>query len=622
MSRASIAPFLSETPNGSPVYFFASATLADLAAARGLTTAAPRRERDYAGTDMTALAGNHVRLVLEGQEEIAAVNEQLEHLDPPAQVEIPARPVPRPMELEKFGRKQYEALFLQHPPPPQSNQKPNQKTPKPEEIITSTEPLRLSEHFLNVRHRDAERRLLLCRYRQEWRQWKAHEGYIEVSEESLQGELYRHLDHLYLELLDKDGKPAGYQKIKPNAALVREVRLALPSRDLIVDGEAPQWLDGRTSPAPADVVAFRNGLLDAGAWCRDRSVKLMPLTPSWFSSVACPYDFDPDAKCPLWLWFLNEALEGDAERIALLQEWFGLQLVNDNSWERLMILMGPPRAGKGATLEMQSAMLGDGQVAVTSFAKLASRFGLHPMLNKLAAVLPDAHLSRSTDAKAALEVLKSISGGDPQAVDRKGVNELPRVRLNVRFTIATNELPQLPDEAGALKPRLLLLYYPRSFAGAEDTTLKPRLRAEAAGVAVWALEGLARLRSRRQFTIPASSKGIVEEFERIVSPVKLFLHESCEVDAAAYTAKDDLYRAWGEWCRERGDEPGTKATFGQQLIAANPIIRAGKRGPRGARFPVYERVRLTDGAVSGQNSAVSGQCPGVSGQAVYCNANN
>lgn len=132
-------------------------------------------------------------------------------------------------------------------------------------------------------------------------------------------------------------------------------------------------------------------------------------------------------------------------------------------------------------------------------------------MGKLSAILPDAQTSSGSGE--AFETLLSISGRDEQSVDRKGVAELPKVRILTRFTIAVNKLPQLPDEVGTIKPRLLLLHFSESFAGREDTTRKDRLLAEAPGVAAWALQGLRRLRIAGQFTEPAKSLPMREEFK-------------------------------------------------------------------------------------------------------------
>jgi phage/plasmid-associated DNA primase len=70
------------------------------------------------------------------------------------------------------------------------------------------------------------------------------------------------------------------------------------------------------------LVAFRNGLLDISCLLTGPPA-LEPKSPLWFSRVAFPYDYNPGAKAPKWLKFLDRVLEGDQERIQRLQEWFG-----------------------------------------------------------------------------------------------------------------------------------------------------------------------------------------------------------------------------------------------------------------------------------------------------------
>jgi putative DNA primase/helicase len=464
-------------------------------------------------------------------------------------------------------------------------------SPPEDQIISRAEPLRLAEHLINARFKDPEGNTLIRRYRKEW--WIFEAGKYACKEvEPIRSIIYLHLDRLWVRVRDKQGIPTGeFRKINPKTTDVREVENAMTACGTIAEGDMPQWLDRRTSPVPQDVIAFRNGLLDTTLY-RSEAMGLMPATPDWFSGVCCPYAFDPDAKCPLTLQTLNEIFNGRQDCIALLQEWMGLQLVPDNRYEKLMLLVGRPRSGKGTVISMMNAMLGSKNVVSTNFAKLASRFGLHPLIGKLSAILPDAHIGRSVDAMAALEAIKSITGNDLQGVDRKGVDELPQVHLFARFMIAVNELPRLPDTAGALKPRLLLLYFPNSYADREDTTIKSRISAEAQGIAAWAIEGLFRLREQGGFTIPESSRSIIEEFERTVSPVKCFLHERCEVVAGAYIEKSELYAAWELWCKARGDEQGNMSRFSQQLIAADPAVTTSRRGPRGQQFTTYEGVKL------------------------------
>ena len=376
----------------------------------------------------------------------------------------------------------------------------------------------------------------------------------------------------------------------PDRKKVGDVIAALVAETL-VDGERPRWLDDQSGPEPQDVIAFSNGLIDAREYCAGK-VNLIRSTPAWFSAAACPYAFDPEGKCPQWLKFLSEVFEGDEESIRLLQEWFGYLLVPDNRLESFMLMYGKPGSGKSTVQTVLTEMLGRGQVAVSSFRKLAGRFGLHPLEGKLAIVLTDAHIDKSTDTKAALEVLKSITGSDPQSVDRKNINELPFVHLTARFTISVNELPELPDHSGALQKRMLLLYFGRSFVGEEDETLKDRLRTEAPGVAVWALKGLRRLREERRFTVPARTKAAREKFKLLVSPINCFVEECCELSPKYSVPKKDLCRAWELWCEDHDEIFLGAACLGKSLLNANPGVTPGRRSVDGKQIGVYEGVQL------------------------------
>ena len=117
-------------------------------------------------------------------------------------------------------------------------------------------------------------------------------------------------------------------------------------------------------------------------------------TPRWFSPNCLPHQFDPNAACPNWLSFLHEVFDGDEERIAALQQWFGYNLIADNRHHKMALLIGPPRSGKGTTMAVLSAMLGKHNIANSSLASLGGRFGLEPLVGRLAALIDEGHLGK------------------------------------------------------------------------------------------------------------------------------------------------------------------------------------------------------------------------------------
>src|SRR5206468_2944026 len=183
--------------------------------------------------------------------------------------------------------------------------------------------------------------------------------------------------------------------------------------------EMPCWLTEGDRPGPDDVIAFDNGLFDLERFEATGERALLPHTPQWFSDNCLPHAFDPRAGCPAWLEFLDEVFEGDPERIRGLAQWFGYNLSGDIRMQKFALLLGPPRSGKGTALRVLGHILGAQNVANPTLTSLGGRFGLAPLIGKLAAIVGDGHLGRNSDAIAILERLKSISGGDPQNVDRK-----------------------------------------------------------------------------------------------------------------------------------------------------------------------------------------------------------
>src|SRR5262249_16217788 len=157
-----------------------------------------------------------------------------------------------------------------------------------------------------------------------------------------------------------------------------------------------------------------------------------------------------------WLTFLGELWPGDSESIDTLQEWFGYSLTPDTRHQKILLLLGPPRSGKGVIARVLRGLVGPGNVAGPTLSSLAERFRLSPLLGKPVAIVSDARLGGRTDAATITERLLSISGEDALTVDRKNLSPLT-AKLTARFMLLTNELPKVADSSGALPGRMIVL---------------------------------------------------------------------------------------------------------------------------------------------------------------------
>ncbi len=282
-------------------------------------------------------------------------------------------------------------------------------------------------------------------------------------------------------------------------------------------------------PKVENVIAYKNKLLNITAYLENKPNALMPHTPLWVSPVCLPYEYNPNATCPLWIRFLDEIFEGDNEKALLLQEWFGYCLTHDTSSQKFLIMCGVERAGKGVICDILKSMIGIEATAGFSLYQFARQFGLVPLVDKLVAFCGEVELKNCRDKNHILEVLKGITGEDELCIERKYQNALHLV-LPTRLIICCNEMPTLYETTGALSSRLLLLQFQKSFSGKEDYELKDKLHNELSGISNWALEGLRRLRRNGRFSEPTAMKIGLQEHRRESNPTLAFIQDCLVVE--------------------------------------------------------------------------------------------
>ena len=281
----------------------------------------------------------------------------------------------------------------------------------------------------------------------------------------------------------------------------------------------------------------------------------------------------------------------DPDSIALLQEYVGYVLSGRTDMQKLLLLIGPTRSGKGTIARMLTELIGRGHAAGPTLASLGTNFGLSPLLGKPLAIISDARLGE-TPAHTVVERLLSITGEDMLTVDRK-YREPWSGKLPTRFVVLSNELPRFKDSSGAIANRLLILQMTESFLGREDRTLDERLRVELPGILAWALEGLDRLVRDGRFTVPGSSEDAAHLMMDLASPVSAFVRDCCVRGPGDGILADRLYDAWKRWAEDNGHHAGAKSTFGRNLRAVVPGVKMSQpRVGGGGRERRYERIAL------------------------------
>lgn len=426
--------------------------------------------------------------------------------------------------------------------------------------------------------------------------------WAETDVASVRSWLYQRLEHAYYLSMSAGGvmseKP--WAPTRSKIADLLEALAAVLHLDSAVD--PPTWL-GMASGSVPSFVACTNGLLDPVAGV------LYQHSPSYFNLVSVPFAWDSSAQCPAWLSFLQSCWPSDPESILCLQQWFGYVLSGSTHLQKILLIHGERRSGKGVIARTLTALLGTGNVTGPTLASFGTNFGMSDLIRRPLAIIGDARI-KQRDTEEVTERLLSISGEDVLTVDRK--YQAPWVgKLPTRLMILSNELPNFGDSSGTVVSRFVTLTMPHSWLGREDTSLGSRLLGELPGILNWSLEGLRSLRASGRLIEPLSSANAMADLADAVAPMSVFVRDCLEMGDGLTAAPHDMYLRWRSWCLANGRSErqiGTVQSFARQLRSVLPGIQmhrtnAGVRTYLGVAVKQIDMAQLllNGGGINGAN---------------------
>jgi putative DNA primase/helicase len=312
---------------------------------------------------------------------------------------------------------------------------------------------------------------------------------------------------------------------------------------------------------PVHLLAVQNGLLDPA------TDTLHGHTPDYFSAACLPFEYNAEATCPKWLDMLEKNLEGDAERIALLQEFFGYCLLPTTDAQACLVLVGEGGNGKSVVLAGLHALLGDDNVSSVPLEDFAGRFALIQTLGKLANISAEiGELDKTAEG-----TFKKFVAGDLMSFERKGKDTFT-ARPTARLVLATNNLPYFADKTSGIWRRLLIVPFLRRVPEAERVAGMDKAgwwldQGEVPGILVWALVGLKRLLANNwKFTECAASAATLAGHRLDCDPTRAFLDEFYRADPEAEAVPSaDVYKRYQHWCEDSGHKPLSARSFAVQV---------------------------------------------------------
>ena len=302
--------------------------------------------------------------------------------------------------------------------------------------------------------------------------------------------------------------------------------------------------------------------------------------------------FDPNAKAPMFLAFLNRITRAHPELEQFLQVALGYTLLGDSREHKFFLVFGTGRNGKSTLIEVIQYVLGDYAQSSCSETWLRQRGGrgAEPDIARLPGVRMVCTAEIGENRALDEPRIKAIVAGDrttTRTLYREPFDFEPKCKL----WISTNHAPRISGTDEGMWRRVCLVPFDDYIEDSElDRELQIKLRAEAPGILTWLVQGCINYQ-RDGLAEPEIVRAKTTEYRSDSDIIGQFLDESCNLDSTSRTPASLVYQEYSEWARARGERAPINATmFGRRLTERG--IGAEKIG--GVQWRVGLRLRPAD----------------------------
>jgi putative DNA primase/helicase len=304
-----------------------------------------------------------------------------------------------------------------------------------------------------------------------------------------------------------------------------------------------------------------------------QSTKLRPFDSSDFLTYQLPFEYDPQAKAPLFEAYLKKVLP-DKERQRVLAEFLGFVFIKHGSnalkEEKALILYGTGANGKSVFFEIVNALLGAENVSSFSLQNLTNDNGYFraKMANKL------VNYASEINGKLEASVFKQLVSGEPVEA-RLPYGQPFMLKQYAKLIFNCNELPKDVEHTNAYFRRFLIIPFDVTIPEAEqDKNLHTKIiETELSGVFNWVLEGLNKLLQQKRFSDCEAAQKAVEQYKIESNSIKQFLDENgYKSSPINYRLLKELYPEYRTFCMEDGMTAFKKINFSKQLQTMGFVI--------------------------------------------------
>jgi P4 family phage/plasmid primase-like protien len=299
---------------------------------------------------------------------------------------------------------------------------------------------------------------------------------------------------------------------------------------------------------------------------------IKPFKPEEVFTYKLNVSYNPEAKCPNFLKFINEILR--PEDIPLLQEIMGYCLLPGMPFHKIFWFYGIGRNGKDRIVLTLEHILGEDSCSHLNLGELreSRRFSVAQLYGKL------LNVSSEPDSKYPIQtnILKLISGENTIHAELKMKNTRLRFKNVAKPIVVGNKFPKVEDSSIAFWDRVEVLNFPFSFTGEKAIQNIERQWLEkpdeTSGIFNWLLVGLYRLQENRVFSTSKTTEETKAEFMRVSDPFTAWLHDRCVFIQVGKVTRQEAYDNYKDYADEIGAAPESTRVF-YAKIRRTPKIR-------------------------------------------------
>lgn len=385
----------------------------------------------------------------------------------------------------------------------------------------------------------------------------------------------------------------GYYKAIPDErvlAIIKHKMLPEYTKSFQINDVASQFrIEVFVKPDKLNIhpylINIKNGLYDV------MTKRLLDHNPDYLITTRLPVSYNAKAECPRFITFLEDAMSDNKDQIPLLQEIMGYMLVPINDAQAAFFLVGAGGAGKSVFLRtVTEILLGKDNVSNISWQDLNERFRLAEIYGKLANIFADLPTKAIEDSG----IFKAIVGEDKVTAERKNKDPFS-FTSTARLLFSCNNLPKnIADRSDGFFRRLIIIRWKHPVPEAKkDVMLLDKLRDEADGIFMFALEGLHRLMANGwKFSTTKANELELARYKAESDSAYGFVIDKCELFKTYSVGSTELWERYQAYCTEIGCKPFAQRTFISQLCADFSDLERG-RDTTGKRR-VINGIRIKD----------------------------